>query len=546
VADLAGERVFESLVTGNLFALTPAIRDLVNEIWRARRFRENWRIAEIIEAVRAAKEPGAIRDLLYLAWVNDSESRVSVQDALRELIRLVPVDLLPMLEDSLRRGWGATDYWVGLRAENLASLASASPGYADLLRLTTMHRDGYVRAEALRLLRDERFDETLPFLLLRCSDWVDEVRSLAEVAVRQHLVPEHADVFVVCLPLLERLLKSSRFSRDLWSAIRGLLCRSECGGALRRGFTSSSAGIRRWSFRLAAENASFAARELIDAGTADSDVLVRRWAFEFALASSPEDWRRVSGRAGKDSYGPIRRMAYESLAADPVLSFESVSSFLFDGSAALRRACQGLVAERFGVSSAEIYRAALRDGTRVTSVCVQGLAETGTPDDASMIAPLMSSRSARVRAAVIRALRALGRDQDLPLLEIVRSDVPSVTREAAFSVLRRREVPAMVVWQESLRNVDGLVWMGALKWMRIAGKWDQIQVYLDAAGRPDPGVRAFAVTRLKAWAAGYNRTFSQPNADEKASVQELFKGMRETVPVELARELEFVFRTMAG
>ncbi len=45
---------------------------------------------------------------------------------------------------------------------------------------------------------------------------------------------------------------------------------------------------------------------------------------------------------------------------------------------------------------------------------------------------------------------------------------------------------------------------------------------------------------------GYNRTFSQPSAGEMASVQGLFKSVREKVPVSLARELEFVFRGMAG
>jgi hypothetical protein len=325
--------------------------------------------------------------------------------------------------------------------------------------------------------------------------------------------------------------------------IHGLLCTVACAEALLRGMSSPSHAVRRRCFRLSMANAAFQPDEVIDKATSDPDVMVRMWAFKSA-AKIPNCWRSLRERALDDPYSPIRRIVFESLEADPETPLSSFVAFLVDPSAAIRHSCQHLIDTRFNGSSAAHYRSAVDRSTgQAASICVRGLAETGNVDDAEAIAGLISRASARTRSEVVRALRKLSADRELDLIVVLRMDVPSVAREAAHSLLLSRAIPAIDVWRECLRNPNTRVWLAVLRLFRHAGKWAQMQVYLEASAHRDPLVSAFAVERLQRWIEGSNRSFTRPSASDRATLPFLFNRIRGKLPSALERELSFVLET---
>jgi len=215
-----------------------------------------------------------------------------------------------------------------------------------------------------------------------------------------------------------------------------------------------------------------------------------------------------------------------------------------DSSAAICHSCQHLIDKRFNGSSAAYYRSTLDRSTGQTaSICVRGLAETGKVDDSKAIAGLFATGSARTRSEVLRALRRFSADREIDLIAVLRMDVPSVAREAAQSLLINRTIPAVDVWRESLQNPDTRVWLAALKLFKHAGKWAQLNVYLEANVHKDPVVSAFAVERLQHWVQGSNRSFAQPSAEDRTTLPILFNRIREKLPSTLERELSFVLQT---
>jgi len=358
--------------------------------------------------------------------------------------------------------------------------------------------------------------------------------------VQKRLHSEFADSFVSCLPLLDRLDGSSRLNPATVRGIHGLLCTVTCAAALLWGMSSPSHTVRRRCFRLSMGNAGIKPEEMIDKATSDTDVMVRMWAFESA-AKIPNSWQSLRERALKDPYSSIRRIFFESLEADPETPLFSFVAFLMDPSAAICHSCQHLIDTPSNGSSAAYYRSALDGCTgQAASICVRGLAETGNADDVKAIAGLISRASARTRSEVVRALRKLGADRELDLIAVLKMDVPSVAREGAHSLLLSRAIPAVDVWRECLQNPNSRVWLSVLRLFRHAGKWAQMQVYLEASAHSDQLVSAFAIERLRRWIEGSNRSFAQPSGSDRTTVRLLFGRTRGKLPPALERELSFV------
>jgi hypothetical protein len=86
-----------------------------------------------------------------------------------------------------------------------------------VIALASMHKSGFVRERAVRLLAGRRDGGELPLLLVRVNDWVAPVREAAGAAVRARLQPAYAVHFVRCLTLVEDLGGERRASHQALS-----------------------------------------------------------------------------------------------------------------------------------------------------------------------------------------------------------------------------------------------------------------------------------------------------------------------------------------
>ena len=126
--------------------------------------------------------------------------------------------LSPAEQASLARGvdWSELDRaarachwtrWLSLQITDLPQLPKWS------LALATMHRNGHIRQAALEQLPPD--PDLLPIWLLRSTDWVPPVRTLAQSHLEQCLQPSYLPGWTQYCPLvLERLFRQSN-SPDL-------------------------------------------------------------------------------------------------------------------------------------------------------------------------------------------------------------------------------------------------------------------------------------------------------------------------------------------
>jgi len=531
-----------------LFEISPETRGLLADAWCKPTLLERWsadqRLLKIITKIRASGEPGAIGYLLQLGLAETESIRSAARVAIRDLLALIPVQEVSELDEAVRREWGYLDVWYGLRPETVAATTINTEEDAAFLRVATCHQSGYVREQAIRCLAQDTSPNALPFLLIRAADWVAQVRVAAQSEICRRLQSRYADAFVSCLSLLDRLRRSERFAPELGDSIKGFLKEPGSAHALQKGLESDNHGIRRQSYVLATESPVFDTGAVVQAAVRDTDVVIRRWAFAFVQNQVPERWPELRTRAVRDPFAPIRRLAFESLTAESEPQRDHLLKFLLDVSPAIRHSAQDIVPKLLNVSPREYYRAALHADQYPRSVCAIGLAEVGDATDAPSIAALMHDSSAKTRSAAIRALRTLGAADNDPLMRVLNSDVPSVAREAAITLLSARLVPAALVWNEALTNRDPLVWRTVLKTFKNVDKWTRAKVYLEAVATSNENLSAFALERVGIWLAQYNRSFVLPQPSEAAQISALVDRLRPKLSADVARELGFIVETV--
>lgn len=128
-----------------------------------------------------------------------------------------------------------------------------------------------------------RDGDELPFLLIRLSDWVPQVRSVAEQAVEQRCNPAYLQHFVDNIALLERQKQRQRGGSrrfELLERITSMLAQSQNRKVLFDGLQHQDYEVRRTCLKLLIETRGSDSVEIIRRIMHDNDVTNRRAAVE--------------------------------------------------------------------------------------------------------------------------------------------------------------------------------------------------------------------------------------------------------------------------
>jgi hypothetical protein len=254
---------------------------------------------------------------------------------------------------------------------------------------------------------------------------------------------------------------------------------------------------------------------------------------------------------GKSSDGPIRTNSancLDAFAATTPESPDEFERFLLDRSTEIRRACQSLYASQFADSPAGFYRKAVEGANpKKLEVAIRGLSETGAKEDRSVVRGLLANRSARVRRASIQALGRFGTEgEEKVLLQIVTSDTRSVARDAAEVLLRVRAVAADTIWSSATTNPNQFVPITVIRLFKSASKWQQIEIYLQAAMSQERGLSECAVGMVSSLIQRFNRSFAQPSGTELEVASTLLETASSRLPVSVRTELGFLLKTITN
>lgn len=463
------------------------------------------------------------RETLIVALQRALDGQYSAEDVPFAL-RGVPGHRLPVLEESIRRQYWHADLpgfaWpLRTRPDEAASDAQ--------LFCAGCHRDGRIRERALRLMRDRPGPLATALTLIRCDDWVPQVRACAEDTLQQIVADDPAAMFAhlgllfvlrerqrirsgVWRTLIEPALLSPAHSAARWQALDHGGSRQRlfiCDLILRAEPTQVDALALHTVRNRDPVIACWGLRELpLVSGSPRSDALIAH-ALRHPNASVRAYGLRLRAQTPDDA---LRALLPESLL-DPSASVRNVAAY------ALRN---------LGSDPREIWRDAIDRGIEPgISYALLALGDCAEAEDLARISPWLRHSTGELRCAVLRAAMRAGIDS--PAAHLRDALASPSSKVVALALKLGATVPAFIT-RATLANAlaaaaNLLTRQRLINTTHQLSRWDALDCLLDGIDQ-DPHAND-VLRALIAWGNEAGRRFAPLSADRKRNLLQRIDAM---------------------
>lgn len=361
---------------------------------------------------------------------------------------------------------------------------------ASRLAIELCHRDGRIREAALEQVAGD--PGLLPLLVVRCGDWVGQVRERARELLAEAL---DMDTAVALAPLILLFGRRGRgaFAIDLLDEVLRRASREQLAPLLTR----ADRAVRRHAHRLAVEEGLLSPAELARAAARDPDTVVQILCADAALAA-------VVKTGGYDEVlEPLLGARNPRARATGVTALraaglpERAEGFLGDRSGVVR-ACARYVVRQGGGDPLALYRGWCSGGDPLPGAVI-GLAECGERRDAALLWPLVSHPAAAVRARALGGLRTLD-VVDVPrMLPLLDDPAPGVVREATLALLPSADLVPDEWLTERLADGPRAMRVGAFRLLDARGGIVRLRAAVTVLDDPDERLRAWGAQVVQRW-----------------------------------------------
>ncbi|MDV7222575.1 hypothetical protein [Streptomyces prunicolor] len=393
-----------------------------------------------------------------------------------------------------------------LRCEPYAPAWLAEPELA----IELCHRDGRIREAALQ--QAVGCSELLPLVVVRCADWVEQVRERARELLRASLDVETG---VALAPLI--LLFGRRGRGAFAIELVGGVLRPASREQLAPLFVHPDRAVRRFVHRLAVEEGLLSPGELARAAARDTDAVVQNLCAEAALAA-------VAKTGGYDEVlEPLLGARNPRARATGVTALraagltERAEGFLADRSGVVR-ACARYVVRQGGGDPLALYRARCLAAEPAPGAVI-GLAECGGRGDAEVLWGFVGHPAAALRARAVAGLRLLDVVDVRRMLPLLDDPAPGVMREATLALLPSAGLVPDGPLMERLAGGWPKGWprhvrVGAFRLLDARGGIVRLRAAVTVLDDPDEKVRAWGARVVQRWHLEEGMTPGDPEVGE--------------------------------
>jgi len=390
-----------------------------------------------------------------------------------------------------RTGLGDPLAWLrldeALRREPYAPAGLAEPQLA----IALCHYDGRIREAALQ--QAAGYPVLLPLVVVRCADWVEQVRERARELLREAL---DTDTALALAPLILLFGRRGRgaFAIELLDQVLRRAAREQLAPLL----VHPDRAVRRFVHRLAVEENLLSPAELARTAARDADTVVQNLCADAALAvvARTGDYDEVLGPL-LGARNPRARAAGVTVLRAAGRAAEA-EGFLADRSGVVR-ACARYVVRQGGADPLASYRSWCRAAEPVPGAVI-GLAECGGRDDAEVLWPLVSHPSAAVRARAVAGLRVLDVGDVRRLLPLLDDPAPGVVREATLALLPSADlVPDGWLMERLGGGWPRHVRVAAFRLLDARGGIVRLRAAVTVLDDPDERLRAWGAQVVQRW-----------------------------------------------
>jgi len=498
------------------------------------------KVVTALSKVAHHKDTSFIKDIIPLLWDKEGAVVFEVAATLSLLVPKVQLETLPDLDARVRTGW---PYWAGISNLDGTQMErlKASPFWWWSFAVLASHPSGFVRQAAIEELASEETGESLPFILLRTTDWVEPVRQVARNTLLEKLSHPNLGQLDKCLPLVFRMRNALRHQPlAIFEEIERAVASSN-DHILADGYANTSPAFLRYRFKLAKQYGRLALDRLIDTASASSNIGVRLLACDWIAEPATE--QKIRDKYGqvflRDKVPLVRVRAFWRIAnADPEKYSLQIEHALMDPSAAVQDTARGAWRLLLHRDALAFYRSAISHADKPAAIvaALRGLRSEGKLDDESSARRFLKHESAKVRKEALRTLVAWNAADAPDLLrEALQSASPSYSKEAASLLSARPNLLSISLVKDLLfnpRHPDArkvAIWLFA-----SMPKWSSLPLILEAYSISSYRERAYMA--FKDWNKHYNRNQSAPSKMEAREAVKAFSAIADS-PLSKNRDL---------
>lgn len=281
-----------------------------------------------------------------------------------------------------------------------------------LLFLLAGHHDGRLRQKALWKLPEFPGYLALAVALIRCADWVPEVKHAAQEATKRLLELSDVEDVLTLWPLVLRLRVRERGSREwLEHHVESWALRTELRPLLRSLLASDNAQVRAWAFSSGLQAGVDLGVDLLETAVRDPNPAIALYALRHAQRQDDDARIRLLAKIGLNAPHPVvRRESLRVLSGlEGALTRDKLLLTVCDASAGVRSLSAFLLRERYAVEPSARWRAVLDDQSRRPTLgALVSLADHAQPEDVDRMRHWLLDSSGPVRMHGLRGLLTSG------------------------------------------------------------------------------------------------------------------------------------------
>jgi hypothetical protein len=457
-----------------------------------------------------------------------------------------------LLVDTLFRDGTSMDWnydWKSVSPMDLCLSNMTDDEKVSVLGLCTFHPNGYFREEALKVLSSFETGREIPFFLIRCNDWVAEVRSTAKSLFEERITIDYAENIVKSLPIVFKLRNSNRVDHSvLFDKVVKLLSQQEAVPFLHRATESKLNKIRYFSYKVMVYSNTFKRNTLVDYLKKETEPHSRLLLFnEIMNGISELEFNLYYSILKKDKYPKIRAEVLQKYyTLNPNQSIKELEKALFDKSGAIRWIARYLLKKQNITDFAPYYTKVIKHQCNESlRGALLGIGEVGNKEHVEMVLPLLKSAQVGIVKAAIRAISLLdasnNRDVFIKMLSHEHNGISKEARKSLQGTFYHDEIDEIYrIYKEG--NTPHSRYNAAILLSSLS-KWESIQYIIEFyVNKEDDSISRFGKLQLVKWIATFNRTFNAPSKEQVASIRQALMECRNELSDEVRKHLEFLIK----
>ena len=502
---------------------------------------QDWVASQLTQNIEALRNGVRSRiPWVFCAFAGTSAPvKLEAAQALCEVLDILSFNEIIRVEEQMRQTtsmeWGIN--WRALDMNDFFTDQMNSAERRAVCVFASFNPNGFIREQATLLLQE--YNGTLPYILLRLNDWVNQVRQAASAAFHYRLQRLSNAEIIVAMPFAHKLKMGGRGNHDEYLKLFLMTVTSlERMGSLHMGLADICVTTRRLCtdalFDAQPPRTKLAFARLVS----EPDPFLRGTIFK-KLAGLGQNMNNAAGTFLNDAYPMNRLLAFQYLldASDGGI-LDIAEKLLLDTSARVREAAQKtLLQQTPGRNFREFYRACL---TKHAAIAIPELGKKGVPGDAEEIAPYLESAHPRIISAAMTALMRLDAEKYRPVITEMLADTrPGIVKTARNLIMKYGPPDYDRVWAIFQQTSSENTQEKCTDIVFAAPKWARLIFMLAVMSGNQETLRAKARDAVKRWLDGFNRSFIAPSDEQSAEIRGRIKELSGFLSPSIERGLLF-------